>query len=45
MPRVPAMFRVAVEDFAGVPISKLALLRGAGQFLAAVAREKMRPED
>lgn len=45
MPRVPSMFRVAVEDFAGVPISKLALLRGAGQFLAAVAREKMRPDD
>jgi hypothetical protein len=45
MPQVPSMFRVAIEDFAGVPISKLALLRGAGQLLAAVAREKMRPDD
>lgn len=45
MPQVPSMFRVAIEDFAGVPISKLALVRGAGQFLAAVAREKMRPDD
>lgn len=42
MSRLPALFRVAVQDFAGVPMSKLALLRGAGQFLAAVSREKMR---
>jgi flavin-dependent dehydrogenase len=42
MPRLPALFRVAIQDFAGVPLSKLALLRGAGQFLAAVSREKMR---
>jgi flavin-dependent dehydrogenase len=45
MPRVPSMFQIAVEDFAGAPMSKLALLRGAGQFLAAFAREKMRPDD
>jgi len=42
MPRLPALFRIAIQDFAGVPMSKLALLRGAGQFLAAVSREKMR---
>ena len=42
MPRLPAMFEVAIQDFAGIPMSKLALLRGAGQFLAAVSREKMR---
>ncbi|MBA3457457.1 MAG: NAD(P)/FAD-dependent oxidoreductase [Deltaproteobacteria bacterium] len=42
LPQLPALFRVAVQDFAGVPMSKLALLRGAGQFLAAVSREKMR---
>ncbi len=45
MARVPSLFQIAVEDFAGVPMSKLALLRGAGQFLAAVAREKMRLDD
>ena len=45
MPRLPAMFDVAVQDFAGVPISKLALMRGAGQLLAAFAREGMRPDD
>ena len=45
MPRVPALFQIAVEDFAGVPLSKLALMRGAGQFLAAYAREKMRRDD
>lgn len=45
MPRLSSMFRVAIEDFAGVPISKLALARGAGQFLAAYAKMKMRPED
>ncbi|MBL9013548.1 MAG: FAD-dependent monooxygenase [Myxococcales bacterium] len=45
MPRLPSLFQVAIEDFAGVPLSKLALMRGAGQFLAAYAREKMRPDD
>ena len=45
MPRVPSLFQIAVEDFAGIPLSKLALMRGAGQFLAAYAREKMRPDD
>lgn len=44
MPHLPGMFRAAIEDFAGVPISKLALVRGAGQFLAAVTREKLRDD-
>jgi flavin-dependent dehydrogenase len=44
MPQLPAMFKVAIQDFAGIPMSKLALLRGAGQFLAAVSREKMRSD-
>jgi len=38
MPRMPALFRAGVQDFAGVPISGLGLVRGAGQFLAAAAR-------
>ncbi len=42
MPRLPSLFQVAIQDFAGVPMSKLDLLRGAGQFLAAFSREKMR---
>lgn len=45
MPQLTSMFRVAVQDFAGLPLSKLALARGAGQFLAAYAKMKMRPED
>lgn len=44
MPQLPALFRIAVQDFAGVPLSKLALARGAAQFLAAYAREKLRPD-
>lgn len=42
LPQVPAMFRVGVQDFAGIPLSPLALMRGAGQFLRAYARHKMR---
>jgi flavin-dependent dehydrogenase len=45
MPRLTSMFRVAIQDFAGVPLSKLALAKGAGQFLGAYARMKMRPDD
>lgn len=42
MPQLRAMFAVTVQDFAGLPMSKLALVRGAGQFVAALAREKLR---
>lgn len=45
MPRLTSMFRVAIQDFAGVPLSKLAIARGAGQFLSAYAKMKMRPDD
>lgn len=45
LPQVPAMFRVGVQDFAGLPLSKLALVRGAGQFLAAYSRHKLRALD
>lgn len=38
MPRMPALFRAGVQDFAGVPISRLGLARGAGQFLVAAGR-------
>ncbi len=41
MPRIPKLFQVAVQDFAGVPLSRLALMRGAGQLMAAVARAKL----
>jgi menaquinone-9 beta-reductase len=43
LPRLPALTRAAVEDFAGVPISGLGLVRGAIQFLAAAAREARAP--
>jgi len=42
MPKLPQLFRVGVEDFAGRPISKLALAHGAGQFLAAFIHERAR---
>ncbi|HEU0031499.1 MAG TPA: NAD(P)/FAD-dependent oxidoreductase [Kofleriaceae bacterium] len=41
MPRMSELFRVGVQDFAGVPLSKLAIVKGAGQFLAAFARAKL----
>jgi flavin-dependent dehydrogenase len=46
MPRMPALFRAGVQDFAGVPISGLGLVRGVGQFLIAAARSAAdRPRD
>ena len=44
LPRMTALFRVGVQDFAGRPLSKLALLHGAGQFLAAYTRENARDD-
>jgi flavin-dependent dehydrogenase len=41
MPQLTELMKVAVQDFAGVPMSRLAMLRGAGQFLAAFTREKL----
>ena len=41
MPKLDQLFRLGVQDFAGVPLSKLAMLRGAGQFLAAFTRAKL----
>jgi flavin-dependent dehydrogenase len=41
LPRIPALFKVGIQDFAGVPLSKLALVRGAGQFLAAATRHAL----
>jgi flavin-dependent dehydrogenase len=38
LPRIPTLFRAGVQDFAGVPISRLDLARGAAQFFAAAAR-------
>jgi flavin-dependent dehydrogenase len=42
--QMPAMFRVGMQDFAGTPFSKLALVHGAGQFLGAYARHRMSAE-
>jgi flavin-dependent dehydrogenase len=41
MPRLTQLFKVGVQDFAGIPMSKLALVHGAGQFIAAFARAKL----
>lgn len=37
MPRLSALFRLGVQDFAGVSMSKLAMLRGAAQFMTSFA--------
>jgi hypothetical protein len=42
MPALTALFRVGVQDFAGLPLSKLAIMHGAGQFLAAIIHERAR---
>jgi flavin-dependent dehydrogenase len=42
MPKLDMWFRVGVQDFAGVPLSKLALAHGAAIFLGQLAREGMR---
>ncbi len=38
LPRLPALLRAGVEDFAGVPMSGLGLVRGVGQLIAAAVR-------
>jgi menaquinone-9 beta-reductase len=42
MPALTSLFRVGVQDFAGLPLSKLAIMHGAGQFLAAIIHERAR---
>ena len=38
LPRLTALARAGVQDFAGVPVSGLGLLHGVGQFMAATLR-------
>jgi len=38
LPRLSALFSVGVQDFAGVPVSGLDMIRGAGQLVAATVR-------
>ena len=38
LPHAPSLIQLGLQDFAGAPLSKLAMLRGAGQFVAALAR-------
>ena len=42
MPALSSLLRVGVQDFAGQPLSKLALAHGASQFLAAYIHERAR---
>ena len=35
LPRIPALLRAGVQDFAGVPVSGFGLIRGIGQLVAA----------
>lgn len=45
MPKLESLFRVGVQDFAGFPLSKLAIAQGTAKFLGALAREAMRPPE
>jgi flavin-dependent dehydrogenase len=45
LPKMTALMKVGAQDFAGMPLSKLAIARGAAQFLSAWSREKMRPAE
>ncbi len=45
MPQMKTLMMLGVQDFAGKPLSKLAMLVGSAQFLKAFAREKMRSVD
>ena len=38
LPRLSALFSVGIQDFAGVPVSGLDVIRGAGQLVAATVR-------
>jgi len=38
LPRLPALIRAGIEDFAGVPMSGLGVLRGVAQLFAATVR-------
>jgi flavin-dependent dehydrogenase len=42
LPRMRSVVNIAVQDFAGKPLSKLDMVRGTAQFLAAMAREKIK---
>jgi menaquinone-9 beta-reductase len=43
LPRITALARAGVQDFAGVPISGLGVLRGVGQLVAAALRTARSP--
>ena len=43
LPKLTAFIQVGLQDFSGKPLSKLAMMRGAGQLLAALTREGLRP--
>lgn len=45
LPKLETLFRVGVQDFAGVPMSKLAIAQGTAILLGALARESMRSPD
>lgn len=48
LPRTPSLIELGLQDFAGKPLSKLSMLRGAGQLVAALggrrARQKQNPD-
>src|SRR5262249_10569725 len=45
LPRIERMIKLGIQDFAGLPMSKLAIARGAAQFAIAMARKRMADRD
>lgn len=43
LPLIPALLRVGVQDFAGAPLGKLAIVRGVGQLALALVRRNAEP--
>ncbi|MEO8700881.1 MAG: NAD(P)/FAD-dependent oxidoreductase [Kofleriaceae bacterium] len=42
LPRIPHLMRLGVQDFAGVPLSGIAMLRGAAQLVSTILRRAAR---
>ena len=45
LPHTPSLIALGLQDFAGKPLSKLSMLRGAGQLASALGRTALRAVD
>ncbi len=44
LPKIDQLIKVGVQDFAGLPLSKLAVARGLAQFAAAMVKNRLRAD-